>query len=78
MISLDELNKAISEIANLYTLKLKYIADKTPVDQDPYWSLEDLEELRKIKEQLNLLFKIRDNCQEIIKDLETLKSYTPK
>ncbi|RHZ81753.1 hypothetical protein Glove_117g3 [Diversispora epigaea] len=43
---------------------IQYIVDQTPEDQDPLWKLSDLEELRKIREQLKLLFQIRDNCQQ--------------
>ena len=76
MISLtqiEELNKTITEIAALYQQKVKNIVDQTPKNQDPVWKLEDLEELRKIHEQLKLLFQIRDNCIKIIRDLEQLR-----
>jgi len=76
MISLtqiEELNKTITEIAALYQQKVKNIVDQTPENQDPVWKLEDLEELRKIHEQLKLLFQIRDNCIKIIRDLEQLR-----
>ncbi|RHZ62854.1 hypothetical protein Glove_334g71 [Diversispora epigaea] len=36
--------------------------------------LSDLEELRRIHEQLKLLFQIRDNCIKIIQDLEQLQN----
>ncbi|RHZ86631.1 hypothetical protein Glove_48g121 [Diversispora epigaea] len=59
-----ELNRIIIEIAALYRQKIQHIVDQTPEDQDPLWKLSDLEELRKIHEQLKLLFQIRDNCQQ--------------
>ncbi|RHZ73576.1 hypothetical protein Glove_230g136 [Diversispora epigaea] len=43
-------------------------------NQDPVWKLSDLEELRRIHEQLKLLFQIRDNCVKIIQDLEQLQN----
>jgi hypothetical protein len=77
MISLsqiEELNRTITEIAALYQQKIKDIVDQTPDDQDPVWKLSDLEELRRIHEQLKLLFQIRDNCVKIIQDLEQLQN----
>jgi regulator of sigma D len=77
MISLtqiEELNQIITEIAALYQQKIKDIIDQTPEDQDPVWKLEDLEALRKIHEQLKLLFQIRDNCVKVIRDLEQLRN----
>ncbi|RHZ65462.1 hypothetical protein Glove_315g42 [Diversispora epigaea] len=62
MISLsqiEELNRVITEIAALYQQKIRDIVDQTPDDQDPVWKLSDLEELRRIHEQLKLLFQIR-------------------
>ncbi|RHZ74802.1 hypothetical protein Glove_219g183 [Diversispora epigaea] len=56
-----ELNRIIIEIAALYRQKIQYIVNQTPEDQDPLWKLSDLEELRKIREQLKLLFQIRDS-----------------
>ncbi|RHZ64763.1 hypothetical protein Glove_320g207 [Diversispora epigaea] len=56
-----ELNRIIIEIAALYRQKIQYIVDQTPEDQDPLWKLSDLEELRKICEQLKLLFQIKDS-----------------
>ena len=73
MIQIEELNKVIKEIAELYSQKVKYIIDQTPESEDPVWKLSDLEELRKIKEQLNLLFQIRDNCYKILEDLAKLQ-----
>ena len=73
MIQIEELNKVILEIATLYRQKVKYIIDQTPEGEDPYWKLSDLEELRKIREQLNLLFKIRDNCVQVLEDLARLQ-----
>ena len=76
MISLtqiEKLNKTITEIAAVYQQKVKNIIDQTPENQDPVWKLKDLEELRKIHEQLKLLFQIRDNCVKIIRDLEQLR-----
>jgi regulator of sigma D len=70
---IEELNKVITEVAALYQQKVRYIVNQTSEDQDPVWKLEDLEELRKIREQLNLLFQIRDNCVKVIQDLEKLK-----
>jgi mRNA-degrading endonuclease RelE of RelBE toxin-antitoxin system len=67
-----ELNQVVEEVAKLYSQKVKYIVDQTPEDQDPVWKLDDLEELRKIREQLKLLFRIRDNCYRIIEDIERL------
>ena len=72
-VQIEELNQVIKEVAELYCQKVKYIVDQTPEDQDPVWKLVDLEQLRKIREQLNLLFRIRDNCYKVIEDLETLK-----
>ena len=69
---IKELNKVIEEIFELYRQKVKYIVDQTPETEDPVWKLDDLEELRKIKEQLNLLFRIRDNCYKILDDLSLL------
>jgi len=70
---IKELNQTIEEITGLYRQKVKYIVDQTPASEDPVWKSEDLEELRKIKEQLNLLFRIRDNCYKILDDLNLLK-----
>ena len=55
---IQELNKIIEEIAELYRQKIKYIVDQTPESEEPLWKLEDLLELRKIKDQYNLLFRI--------------------
>ena len=70
---IEELNKAIEEVATLYSQKVKEIVNRTPKTEEPYWRLSDLQELTKIKNQLNLLFKIRDNCQQVLEDLELLK-----
>jgi regulator of sigma D len=70
---IEELNTIITEVAALYQQKVHNIVDQTLEDQDPIWKLKDLEELRKIREQLNLLFQIRDNCVKIIQDLEQLR-----
>ena len=70
---ITELNKVIEEIASLYRQKVKYIVDQTPESEDPVWKLNDLEELCKIRNQLNLLFQICDNCLKVLKDLELLK-----
>ena len=70
---INELNQIIEEITKLYRQKVKYIVDQTPDSEEPVWKLKDLEELRKIKEQLNLLFRIRDNCYQILDDLNLLK-----
>jgi hypothetical protein len=70
---ITELNKVIEEITGLYRQKVKFIIDQTSESEDPVWKLEDLEELRKIRSQLNLLFQIRDNCLKVLNDLELLK-----
>ena len=70
---IKELNQTIEEITELYRQKIKYIVDQTLESEDPVWKLEDLEELHKIKEQLNLLFRIRNNCYKILDDLNLLK-----
>jgi regulator of sigma D len=71
---IEELNKIITEVAALYQQKVHYIVNQTLEDEDPVWKLEDLEELRKIREQLKLLFQIRDNCIKVIQDLEQLQN----
>jgi hypothetical protein len=76
MIELEELNNIILELTEVYNQKIQYIVNQTPIDQDPDWKLVDLEELRKIGEQLKLVSKIRDNCIQVFKDLELLKSYS--
>jgi len=82
MIQIDELNKLIKEIAEIYSQKVKLIVEQannntsdTEIDttQPPSFSVEDLQELRKIRQQLNLLFQIRDNCYKILDDLALLK-----
>ncbi|RHZ77263.1 hypothetical protein Glove_183g22 [Diversispora epigaea] len=73
-----ELNRIIIEIAALYRQKIQYIVDQTPENQDPLWKLSNLEELRKIREQLKLLFQIRDNCQQVLNDLELSPPLTPQ
>ncbi|CAG8773347.1 8661_t:CDS:2, partial [Dentiscutata erythropus] len=72
-VQIEELNKAIEEVAALYSQKIREIVDRIPASEDPYWRLSDLQELTKIKNQLNLLFKIRDNCVQVLEDLELLK-----
>ena len=68
-----ELNKLISEIAAIYREKVKAIVEQSENTENPIFSLDDLFELKKIKSQLHLLFKIRDNCQQVLYDLELLK-----
>ncbi|CAG8725383.1 21984_t:CDS:2, partial [Dentiscutata erythropus] len=81
---IQELNKIIEEIAELYRQKIKYIVDQTSESEEPLWKLEDLLELRKIKDQYNLLFRIRDNCYQIlilskkISPTESLITYVTK
>ena len=70
---IEELNQVIIEVAALYRQKVQNIVNQTCEDEDPVWKLEDLEELRKIRKQLNLLFQIRDNCVKVIQDLEQLR-----
>ncbi|RHZ80032.1 hypothetical protein Glove_139g65 [Diversispora epigaea] len=71
---IEELNRTITEVAALYQQKIRDIVNQTPDNQDPVWKLSDLEELRRIHEQLKLLFQIRDNCVKIIQDLEQLQN----
>ena len=82
MIQIDELNKLIKEIAEIYSQKVKLIVEQadnntsdTEIDitQPPSFNVEDLQELRKIRQQLNLLFQIRDNYYKILDDLALLK-----
>lgn len=73
MIQIEELNKVIEEIAAIYHQKVQNIVDQTPETEDPVWKLSDLEELRKIRYQLNLLFQIRDNIYKIVEDLALFK-----
>ena len=57
MIQIDELNKLIKEIAEIYSQKVKLIVEQannntsdteTDITQPPSFSVEDLQELRKI------------------------------
>ena len=73
-VHLEQLNLVIKEIAELYSEKVKFITSQYSEDEDPVWKQTDIEELTKIKERLNLLFKIRDSCLKVLEDLETLKS----
>lgn len=70
---IKELDNAIAEIAELYRQKVKAIVDRTSESEDAYWKETDLQELTKIREQLNLLFRIRDNCIKVLEDLALLK-----
>jgi hypothetical protein len=69
--ALVELNKGISEIASLYNFKVKLLVEQR--ENNLTVSLDDLFELKRIRFQLHLLFKIRDNCQQLIYDLELLR-----
>jgi hypothetical protein len=69
--ALVELNKGISEIASLYNLKVKLLVEQR--ENNSTVSLDDLFELKRLRSQLHLLFKIRDNCQQLIYDLELLR-----
>lgn len=73
MIQIDELNKLIKEISEIYSQKVKSIVNKNPESEHRTWELSDLEELRRIKQQLNLLFSIRDSCYKILDDINRLK-----
>jgi hypothetical protein len=72
---IEELNKSISEIASLYTQKVKVIIAQAENSGNSPAVLEprDLQELRNIRQQLNCLFEIRDNCLQIIYKLEWLQ-----
>jgi hypothetical protein len=69
-----ELNKLISEIAAIYSEKVKSIVEQSENRENPVFNLDDLFELKKIRRQLHLLFKIRDNCQQVLYDLELLRN----
>lgn len=71
--SILELNKLISVIASLYSAKVKIIVENSEDRENPNFTLDDLFELRKIRDQLNILFRIRDNCQQLLNDLQLLK-----
>lgn len=68
---LEELNKLISEVAEIFSKRVREISLETLI-----WDQNQLQELRQIRKQLNLLFQIRDNCVKVLEDLETLKSYS--
>jgi hypothetical protein len=67
---LEELNKLISEVAAIYSKRVREIALETLI-----WEPNQLEEIRHIRKQLILLFQIRDNCIKVLEDLELLKTY---
>jgi hypothetical protein len=67
----EELNKLISEVAEIYSKRVREISLETLI-----WDQNQLQELRQIRKQLNLLFQIRDNCVKVLEDLEILKSYS--
>jgi hypothetical protein len=71
MIQLEELNILISELAEIYSKRVREIALETLI-----WDPNQLKELIHIRKQLNLLFKIRDNCLQVLEDLELLKTYS--
>jgi hypothetical protein len=71
--SLTELNKVIREIASLYSNKVKLLVEQRENSENSTFSLDDLFELKKVRSQLHLLFQIRDNCQQILYDLEKLR-----
>jgi hypothetical protein len=71
MIQLEELNKLISEFSEIYSTRVREIALETLI-----WNPEQLKELQHIRKQLRLLFKIRDNCVQVLEDLELLRSYS--
>jgi hypothetical protein len=74
--SILELNKLINEIASLYSEKVKTIIESSEDQENPNFTLDDLFELRKIRAQLDILFRIRDNCQQILNDLQLLQDAT--
>ncbi|RHZ74549.1 hypothetical protein Glove_221g26 [Diversispora epigaea] len=69
----DETSSSLLLIIKLID-KYQSNVDQTPDNQDPVWKLSDLEKLRRIYEQLKLLFQIRDNCVKIIQDFEQLQN----
>jgi len=71
-VQIEELNRTIREIATLYNQKVEELVNKNLEFEESYYSLSNLEELTKIKKQLDLLIKIRDNCIQILGDLEKL------
>jgi len=71
-VQIEELNRTIREIATLYNQKVEELVNKNLEFEESYYSLSNLEELTKIKKQLDLLVKIRDNCIQILGDLEKL------
>jgi hypothetical protein len=71
-VQIEELNKAIREIATLYSQRVEELVNKNLEFEESYYSLSNLEELTKIKKQLDLLVKIRNNCIQILGDLEKL------
>jgi hypothetical protein len=74
MIQVEELNKIISEVSEIYNQKVRLIVKQTEnTENPPVFSIENLQELRQIRKQLNLLFQIRDNCYKVLEDLELLK-----
>jgi hypothetical protein len=70
---LEELNKTISEIASVYSTRVREIASGTLI-----FDTNELHELRQIRKQLNLLFQIRDNCRQVLEDLELLRDYSTR
>jgi hypothetical protein len=68
---LEELNKLISEVAAIYSKRVREITLETLT-----WDQNQLQELQQIRKQLNLLFQIRDNCVKVLEDLELLQSYS--
>ena len=71
-VQIEELNRTIREIATLYNQKVEELVNKNLEFEESYYSLSNLEELTKIRKQLDLLIKIRDNCIQILGDLEKL------
>ncbi|RHZ80449.1 hypothetical protein Glove_136g98 [Diversispora epigaea] len=67
----EELNKLISELAEVYSSKVREIVQKTSS-----FNTSQLKELQYIRKQLNLLFQIRDNCLKVLEDLELLNLYS--
>jgi hypothetical protein len=70
------LNKIALELENLYEQQFNYILNQTPEGETPVWKQTDIAKLTQISKQLELVNKIRNNCQQIYKDLELLKSYS--
>ncbi|RHZ46540.1 hypothetical protein Glove_615g46 [Diversispora epigaea] len=71
MIQSEELNKLISELAEVYSSKVREIVQETSS-----FNTSQLKELQYIRKQLNLLFQIRNTCLKVLEDLELLDLYS--